>query len=152
DRFEGRIPGGDAGPAGQDHGLDGWIGALFADDPLDVGGLVADDRRARDPVAPRAEQFLDEGAARVALRCLGVGNREDEAGNRSGRVSFVLARRRVPVPFQFTSPYFVLGRRRSAVLKMPHGMLTVGETTREPAYAGVASFLGPRLARNLERH
>src|SRR2546428_12428585 len=31
------------------------------------------------------------------------------------------------------------------------GMLTVGETTREPAYAPVASSLGPRLARNLER-
>ena len=31
-------------------------------------------------------------------------------------------------------------------------MLTVGETTRETAYAPVASSLGPRLARNLERH
>src|SRR3989449_114927 len=35
---------------------------------------------------------------------------------------------------------------------MPRGMLTVGETTRKAAYAGVASSLGPRLARNLERH
>src|SRR5207249_846996 len=45
-----------------------------------------------------------------------------------------------------------LGRRRSLILNMPHGMLTVGETTRETAYAPVASSLGPRLARNLERH
>src|SRR5207247_8101416 len=41
------------------------------------------------------------------------------------------------VPFQFTSPYFVLGRRRSS---------------RTTSYAPVASSLGPRLARNLARH
>src|SRR2546422_4677183 len=35
---------------------------------------------------------------------------------------------------------------------MPLGMLTVGQTTRETAYAPVASSLGPRLARNLDRH
>src|SRR5947208_7650708 len=78
------------------------------------------------------------------------------------------------VPFQFTSPYFVAHRRgpqrpppslpqgtdgageagaRTRVLRQaPHGMLTMGETTRETAHAGVASSLGPRLARNLERH
>src|SRR2546427_8710063 len=56
------------------------------------------------------------------------------------------------VPVQLTSPYFVLGRRRSLILKMPHGMLTVGETTRQTSYAPVASSLRPRLARNLDRH
>src|SRR5438093_138306 len=44
---------------------------------------------------------------------------------------------RLLVPSQFTSPYFVLGRRRSS---------------RTTTYAPVASSLGPRLARNSERH
>ena len=55
------------------------------------------------------------------------------------------------VPVQFTSPYFVLCRRRSVILNMPRGMLTVGETTLpRPPYAPVGSSLAFREARDVE--
>ena len=49
-------------------------------------------------------------------------------------------------------PHGMLTVGETIILNMPYGMLTVGQITREAAYAGVASSLGPRLARNLDRH
>jgi len=49
-------------------------------------------------------------------------------------------------------PHGMLTVGETIILIMPYGMLTVGEITRETASTGVASSLGPRLARNVEHH
>src|SRR5438477_960676 len=86
---------GDAGAAGVNHRLDVVACARVPHEAGHLRRLVAHDGRARHPVAGRGEELANDGAARVGLRILGVGDGQHEAADALRRRGLVLPRRGV---------------------------------------------------------
>src|SRR2546425_944944 len=94
DRLERGIARRDPRTARHDHRLDPLVPARRAHDALNVGGLVAHDREANDPMTRRVQELSDQRAAGVRLGRLRVGDGEHPAADAFRRVGLVIARSR----------------------------------------------------------